>query len=308
MDAPEPRVWLNYSQQELDDAYDQQKHASNIPQVQARRREANARSRQSHGSPRRLRYGPTGMETIDLYLCGRGAAPTNLYVHGGAWRNNTAADYAFLSDLYLGLGANCAFIDFDNVVETGGSLLVMHEQIERAIAWLWRHAAELGLDADSFYLTGQSSGAHLAACALCNSLRREEVPQDLFKGAMLISGMYELLPVSLSKRASYVNFDAQTIERLSPLRHLASLHTPLVMAYGTEESPEFIRQSQEFHQAVLAAGKPATLDVAAGYNHFEMVEGLWNPHGNLGRLMAQQMFPQTTAFLPAAGAASSPRA
>ena len=290
MSTPEPTVFLNYTQSQLDDAYDQQKWAANIPQVQARRREANARALQKHGAPQVLRHGPGEMETLDLFTCGQPGAPTVVYVHGGAWRNYKGADYVLLADLFLGLGANCAFVDFNNVIETGGSLITMHEQIERGIAHLWRNAAQLGLDAGKFYLVGQSSGAHLSGCALCNPARKEQdVPEDLFKGAMLISGMYELEPVRLSKRSSYVNFTPETLDRLSPLRQLDRLRTPLFLAYGTEESPEFKRQSQAMHAAVTAAGKPAALEVLAGYNHFEMIENLWNPYGLLGQRLAAML-------------------
>jgi hypothetical protein len=42
------------------------------------------------------------------------------------------------------------------------------------------------------------------------------LPKDTVKGALCASGMYELRPVSLSVRRTYVNFTAQTVEALSP--------------------------------------------------------------------------------------------
>jgi len=56
---------------------------------------------------------------------------------------------------------------------------------------------------------------------------------DIIKGASLLSGMYELQPVSLSARSRYVNFTPETIQNLSPQRHLDALTAPLVLAYGT---------------------------------------------------------------------------
>ena len=46
----------------------------------------------------------------------------------------------------------------------------------------------------------------------------------------------------------------------------------MIVAYGTLETPEFQRQSRDFAAAVKAAGKPVTLLVGEGYNHFEMPE------------------------------------
>src|SRR5262249_61831950 len=78
-------------------------------------------------------------------------------------------------------------------------------------------------------------------------------------------------------------------EALSAQRHIDKLATPLILAYGTYETPEFQRQSRDFHAAVKAAGKPAELVVGEGYNHFEMLETLGNPYGVLGRAVFAQM-------------------
>jgi arylformamidase len=63
----------------------------------------------------------------------------------------------------------------------------------------------------------------------------------------------------------------------------------IIVAYGTLETPEFQRQNREFAAAVKAAGKPVTLLVGEGYNHFEIQETLGNPYGVLGRAALAQM-------------------
>jgi len=64
---------------------------------------------------------------------------------------------------------------------------------------------------------------------------------------------------------------------------------PVIVAYGTLETPEFQRQSRDFSAAVKAAGKPVQLLVAEGHNHFEIPETLANPYGLLGRAVLAQM-------------------
>ena len=60
-------------------------------------------------------------------------------------------------------------------------------------------------------------------------------------------------------------------------------------AYGTYETPEFQRQSRDFAAALKVAGKPVTLLVGEGYNHFEMPETFASPYGLLGRAVLEQM-------------------
>ena len=67
------------------------------------------------------------------------------------------------------------------------------------------------------------------------------------------------------------------------------LQAPLVVAYGTCETPEFQRQNREFAAAVEAASKPVRLLVGEHYNHFELPETLGNPYGLLGRAALELM-------------------
>jgi arylformamidase len=76
---------------------------------------------------------------------------------------------------------------------------------------------------------------------------------------------------------------------LSTQRHLDMLNTPVVLAHGTQETPEFQRQTRDFASALKAAGKPMQLLVGEGYNHFEMPETFANPYGLLGRAVLAQM-------------------
>jgi arylformamidase len=63
----------------------------------------------------------------------------------------------------------------------------------------------------------------------------------------------------------------------------------VVLAHGTYETPEFQRQTREFAAALKAAGKPVTLLVGEGYNHFEIPETMANPYGLLGRAVLELM-------------------
>jgi arylformamidase len=101
--------------------------------------------------------------------------------------------------------------------------------------------------------------------------------------------MYDLKPVRLSKRSKYVTFTDAAEHALSAIRHLEKLATPLILGYGTYETPEFQRQTRDFAAAVEAAGKPVELVVGEAYNHFEMLETLANPYGLLGRAVLKQM-------------------
>jgi arylformamidase len=284
-----PLVWRDMDQKALDDAYDQDVYAPNRPLIVTRRMAASERSRALLGPPQRVAYGPSEYERLDIFRAAAANAPVNVFIHGGAWRRNKAADYALQAEVLVRAGIHAVIVDFINVEQAGGDLMPMYEQVRRAIAWAWRNARSFGGDPERFYISAHSSGSHLTACVLTEGWREEGLPQDFCKGALLLSGMYDLAPVRLSKRSSYVSFTDAMVETLSSQRHLGDLHTPLILAYGSCETPEFQRQTRDFFAAVQAMGKPAELIVGEAYNHFELLETLANPYGLTGRALLRQM-------------------
>jgi arylformamidase len=98
-----------------------------------------------------------------------------------------------------------------------------------------------------------------------------------------MSGMYDLAPVRLSWRSKYLNLTDAMVDALSPQRHIDRIRAPIVVSYGTFETPDFQRQSRDFAAAVKAAGKEVTLLEAPNYAHAEMAETLANPYGPNGR-------------------------
>ena len=283
-------VWRGMSQGELDAAYSQAAYAANRGQLLDRYASNSEATRRRLGPPARFAYGPGAREGLDVHRAAGTGAPINLFLHGGSWRAGMARDYAFPAETFLAAGAHFVVPDFDWVQDRDGDLMGIAGQIRRAIAWTWTQAERFGGDPTRLFLTGHSSGAHMAAVALTTDWRAEfDLPADPIKGAVLASGMYDLEAVRLSARNSFVAFSDESERALSPERHLARIEAPIVLAYGSFETPEFQRQSRDFAAALAAAGHPHALLVAEGYNHFEILETLASPHGLLGRAALAQM-------------------
>ncbi|MFL6948455.1 MAG: alpha/beta hydrolase [Xanthobacteraceae bacterium] len=285
-----PRVWLDMDQKELDDAYDQAVYAPNIQQILKRCAPNSELVRERLGAPRRFAYGTTAIEGLDVFPTRAANAPINVFVHGGAWRTGLAKNYAYAAEMFVNAGAHQVVLDFINVIEAGGDLMTMAQQVRRAVAWVYRNAASFGGDPERLYVCGHSSGGHLTGVLLTTDWQKDfGLPPTIIKGGVCGSGMYDLKPVRLSKRSSYVKFTDEVEQALSAQRHIDKLTAPVTLVYGTEETPEFQRQSRDFAAAVKAAGKPATLVVTEGYNHFEVMESLGNPYSAFGRAVLEQM-------------------
>ena len=250
-----PLVWLDLDQKALDDAYDQTVYAPNFAQLNRRRETNSAAVRERLGPPRRRPYGPTLVEQLDIYTASRpAAAPVLILIHGGAWRTGLAKDFADGIEAVVGAGGHCVIPDFINVIDAGGTLFPMADQVRRAVAWVAKNAETFGGDSQRIYLFGRSSGAHLAAVAVVTDWPTYGL-QDPIKGAVLSSGMYDLKPVRLSKRSAYINFTDEMEAALSPQRHLSRINCPLVIAYGTYESAGVPEASPRFRGCAESSGQ-----------------------------------------------------
>ncbi len=283
-------VWLEMDQAELDAAYDQASYAPNLQQVLERYATNSELTRSRLGAPRRFAYGAAAIEGLDVFFASKPNAPIHVFLHGGAWRSGAARDYAFLAEMFVNAGAHFVVPDFSWVQDSGGSLEPIAAQVRRAVAWVYQNAENFDGNPERIFVSGHSSGAHLAGVVLTTDWQKDfKLPADLVKGGLCCSGLFELQPVGLSSRSSYVKLTDQIAQALSPQRNIKHLCTPLIVACGTLETPEFQRQSRDFVASVRAAGKSVQLLVAANYNHFEIIETLANPYGLLGSAVLQQM-------------------
>ena len=282
--AEGPRVWLDLDQVELDAAYDQSVYAPLGRQILARQESNSELTRQRLGPPRREAYGPTEIEKLDIFRTKRPKAPIFLFIHGGAWLHGHASDYAYPAETYVNAGAHYVVPDFTSVDAVNGDLRVMADQVRRAIAWTYKNAASFDGDPERLYIGGHSSGGHLCGVALVTDWQKEfGLLETVVKGGVCMSGMYDMKAVRLSKRGNYVKFTDDMEQAMSSQRHLDLIRAPVIVTYGSNETPEFQRQNRDFAAAAKAAGKTVELIEAANYNHFEMGESVGNPYGPNGR-------------------------
>ena len=284
-----PRVWMDLDQIELDAAYDQTFYAP-LRLEFVKRAAINSEAVRARLGQRRESYGPTEVEKLDIYRAKRANAPIFVYIHGGAWLGGEAKNNASPAEMFANAGAHYVALDFVAIREAGGDLRVMADQVRRAIAWVYRNANSFDGDANRLYIGGFSSGGHLCGVALVTDWQKDfGLPADMVKGGLCMSGMYDMKPVRLSQRSSYVKFTDEMEQVMSSQRYLNLLRAPVIATYGTSETPEFQRQNRSFVAAVKAAGKPAELIEAPNYNHFEMGESLCNPYGPNGRAALAMM-------------------
>ena len=278
-------VFRDYDQAALDRAYDQGVWAANAAEVVARYGTASAKVRARLVCHRDVPYGPSPAEMLDIFPAARPGAPVQVFIHGGAWQLLSKDESCFAAETFVRAGACFVALNFANIPAM--RLPEMVAQVRRGLAWVARNIAAYGGDPSRLFLSGHSSGGHLAAMALVTDWAEHGLPADTIKGGLCASGMYDLTPVMLSARRHYLGLSPVEIAALSPIGQLDRIACPVIVGRGGPESPEFIR-----HADALAAALGTRLGgmvVCPAHNHFEVVETRASPNFGLGQAVLRQM-------------------
>ena len=283
-----PKVYLDYDQAELDRNYDQRAWAPNADEVISYWSTGSAAARAKLKHQANVAYGPTEDETLDIFLTARPNAPVLVFIHGGAWRNLSKEDSSFAAPAFVAAGAHYVVLNFANIPKV--RLPEMVAQVRRGVAWVYRNARSFGGDPERLYVTGCSSGGHLTANVLVTDWPKlHDLPPTILKAGLCISGMYDLEPVMLSARSSYVKISKEEEAELSPARHLDRLSCPVAIAYGEKETDEFKRQARDFAAMLKGIGRLYDFVLCRGLNHFEVGSALADPESELGRLAMRML-------------------
>lgn len=223
-----------------------------------------------------LSYGTADKERLDFYPAYDTGAPLLVFIHGGWWRSLDKSDFTFIVPAYRHAGFNVALTNYTLAPEASIDDITMQQV--RALAWLYKNADRLEFDRRRIVVAGHSAGAHLAAMMMAAhwSVFSDELPHDLIKGGVLMSGLYDLDPV---RHAAFVNVDLKLDERsalkLSPAWMPQSHPAPFITAVGDQESEEFQRQTTLIAQS-WPQGFRQSIPLH-GMNHLTICDGFGDP-------------------------------
>ena len=263
------KVYLDYTQSELDRQYDQRSLVPDPSPWMTPCVEASSSAKVFFISHENISYGDHPDELLDIFLPdGAGPWPLVIFCHGGAWKALSKDEAGFPAIPLVPSGIALAALNFGLAPVVPLDVIV--GQVRRAVVHLKSNAAIWNLDPDRFFAAGHSSGAHLASllavadwAALCGA-------PGLIKGLIAGSGPYDLEPVRLSARNDYLFLDEQTALALSPQSYLSANLPPAIFFWGGGELEEFQRQSRDLADAWASYGPPVARIFLEDLNHFQV--------------------------------------
>ena len=274
-------VEINYEKE-----YDNRARVPEHPQIFARWATDAESYRASLSGPqlKRVNYGPTRREVIDLFDA-RPGAPLAVFIHGGWWRN---FDPSLFSHFAIGLNAHqigVALPGYNLCPQVGIADII--DEMRRALLALWRryHTRMLVL--------GHSAGGHLTAALLATNWPSLDptAPNDLVPAGYAISGVFDLMPLLYVSMNQDFGLDEEGARKNSPVSWPAPRGLVLDAVVGGRESNEFLRQSRLIADVWGKAGVATRYEEISEANHFTVLDPLTDPNSAMvERLLA--LMPQ----------------
>jgi len=206
-------------------------------------------------------------------------APVVVFIHGGYWRWLDKSDFSYLAQTLCPAGYTLVLPNYS---------LCPAASVEQAIrdtlaahAWVYRNIRSYGGDPRRIFVAGHSAGGQLAAMMVACDWQdyASDLPAGLVRGALAISGIYDLMPLRRTAMNADLRLDENAARVASPVTYRPSRGVPVITAVGEAESTEFQRQCRLLgSQWPRCVRKSVTVPHA---NHFTILDGLSRPDGTL---------------------------
>lgn len=263
-------IYLDMDRAALDAAYNNSAAVTDSSRWLSEWRARSGTSRAMSGAQLDVPYGDGERARFDYFPCGQRGAPLFVFIHGGYWQRNAKELFSFISEGPRARGIDVAVLGY--TLAPAARLSGIVEEVRDAIAFLGAQAPRFAYDPDRIYVGGWSAGGHLAAVA-------SGWPN--VRGALVISGIFDLEPIALTYINDPLQLDRHEIENFSPLRLLRRGTSPQCLSVGGNELSELQRQSNAYAEAGEKLGLPVTLRILPGHHHFSILDELGKADGEL---------------------------
>jgi len=235
-----------------------------------------------------IKYGRHERQSLDIFPTHIPGSPILAFFHGGYWSSRDKSISRFLAPFYVAAGVNFVSVGYRLCPEVGICDIIT--DAESGLKWLNQNGNSFNGDPQKLFVAGHSSGGHLTAM-MCGS----EGP-DYLKGGCSISGIHDLDPIRMSFLNSNLGIKATDAKKLSPtflankLMASASKLPPIIVAVGSKEGKEYLRQSGELAASLAIAKQPCVSLKIENGNHFSACEAFSDPASLISNEMLRLIF------------------
>jgi len=225
-------------------------------------------------------YGPGERHRLDIFTADN-SGPTLVYLHGGYWQRGDKSAYSFVAEPFVARGVNVVLMNYSLCPEA--TVPGITDEVRQGLSWLYRNGSEYGLAATRINLTGHSAGGHLTAMMLATPWNEigADLPADLVKSGIPISGLYDLEPLRNTTINRAARIDAEAVRTCSPQQLDPAPGARVLAVVGGDETRAFHDQAASLARRWSQAGARVEQYTEPGVDHFDVVNRLADPGSEL---------------------------
>lgn len=234
-----------------------------------------------------IHYGMGVAERLDLFPAARQPSPLLVFIHGGYWHSQRKEEACSMAANFTQHGVAVATLEY--TLQPEATLAEIVREVRSAIAWLYHHAGQYGIDPERIFVSGSSAGGHLCGMLIADDWQHlYQVPVNVIKGALALSGLYDIRPLCDIYINDWMRLSPEQAATLSPLFMLPEkAHAQILLDVGAKETQGFRNQTLAYFAACREKGLNVALLEDRHNNHFTLVNELANPDSILfQRVMA----------------------
>lgn len=279
-------VYKGYHQAALDRQYNNRLHVPDYASHLERWEMLSRQTEKEFPLVKDIPYAVLPGEQLDIYPSLQPGSKTLVFIHGGYWHKFDKSSFQFIAKAFSNYGITTVLINYPLAPEV--SIDQISASCRLAIQWLYQNISAYNGDPRQLYIAGHSAGGHLSAMLLATDWTLFNLITDVIKGACVISGLFNLIPIRLSDINKVLNMETETALRNSPVHLLPVTQCPLSIVVGGNETNEFLDQSKELYTC-WKESIPAEIVQIQGLNHYSIVETMLDPQSCLHQAMLRIM-------------------
>ena len=280
------KLYCGYNKDELENLYNQKHRIPNYEDYPINWKRDSDRARKELETKMDVRYGDHSLETYDVFL-GNPGSPVHVFFHGGYWYSQDKSNFEFMAPAFVDKG--WTFVGANYPLCPNVTITELSHSCRKMVLDIFSRLNTWGFDGSAIHLAGHSAGAQIVSILATTEWDRHTQNQrPLISRTMGISGIYDLQPVIYIDRNLEIGLTNDDVSEFSPMYSSEPFVGELMLAVGTHEGSEKVRQMQDYAKKQGGRGKGSQSALIENANHFSILDHYADRDGVLFKLATEK--------------------
>ena len=280
------KLYCGYNKDELENLYNQKHRIPNYEDYPINWKRDSDRARKELETKMDVRYGDHSLETYDVFV-GNPGSPVHVFFHGGYWYSQDKSNFEFMAPAFVEKG--WTFVGANYPLCPNVTMTELIHSCRKMVLDIFSRLNTWGFDGSAIHLAGHSAGAQIVSILATTQWSRHSPNQcPPISRTMGISGIYDLQPVIYIDRNLEIGLTNDDVSEFSPMYSSEPFVGELMLAVGTHEGSEKVRQMQDYAKKQGGRGKGSQSALIENANHFSILDHYADRDGVLIKLATEK--------------------